>query len=212
MHGLSVDGQVQVVGAGSAGGGLALLYTLAKHFGMDMVHVGVLMTANLAIALYTPPVGGTLFVAAKLAHAGIGEEVTFLGAGSHFQLWEPEAAIRRVAEARARCPGIVIVESRPEVYIDYHRRLKSCRRRLSNLELNELYSRRRVVGGAVRAVHRRAVPERGAAAGPVPGERDMDVVAMARGVTAAAARHGRHRTRDLAPAAMAATSVRPKPS
>ena len=31
------------------------------------------MTANLAIALYTPPVGGTLFVAAKLAGAGIGE-------------------------------------------------------------------------------------------------------------------------------------------
>ena len=27
---------------------------------------------NLAIALYTPPVGGTLFVAAKLANAGIG--------------------------------------------------------------------------------------------------------------------------------------------
>jgi C4-dicarboxylate transporter DctM subunit len=40
---------------------------------MDMVHIGVVMTANLAIALYTPPVGGTLFVAAKLAKAGIGE-------------------------------------------------------------------------------------------------------------------------------------------
>jgi DNA polymerase-4 len=31
----------------------------------------------------------------------------------------------RVAEARQTCPGIVIVESRPEVYIDYHRRLKA---------------------------------------------------------------------------------------
>ena len=30
----------------------------------------------------------------------------------------------RVAEARRLCPGLVIVESRPEVYIDYHRRLK----------------------------------------------------------------------------------------
>jgi DNA polymerase-4 len=30
----------------------------------------------------------------------------------------------RVAEARQRCPGIIIVESRPEIYIDYHRRLK----------------------------------------------------------------------------------------
>jgi C4-dicarboxylate transporter, DctM subunit len=50
-----------------------LFLPLAKHFGMDMVHVGVVMTANLAIALYTPPVGGTLFVAAKLAKVGIGE-------------------------------------------------------------------------------------------------------------------------------------------
>jgi C4-dicarboxylate transporter DctM subunit len=50
-----------------------LFLPLAKHFGMDMVHIGVVMTANLAIALYTPPVGGTLFVAAKLARAGIGE-------------------------------------------------------------------------------------------------------------------------------------------
>jgi C4-dicarboxylate transporter, DctM subunit len=38
-----------------------------------LVHMGVIMTANLAIALYTPPVGGTLFVAAKLAKATIGE-------------------------------------------------------------------------------------------------------------------------------------------
>ena len=50
-----------------------LFLPLAKHYGLDMVHVGVLMTANLAIALYTPPVGGTLFVAAKLAKVGIGE-------------------------------------------------------------------------------------------------------------------------------------------
>ena len=50
-----------------------LFLPLAKHFGLDMVHVGVVMTANLAIALYTPPVGGTLFVAAKLAKVGIGE-------------------------------------------------------------------------------------------------------------------------------------------
>ena len=50
-----------------------LFLPLAKHFNMDMVHIGVVMTANLAIALYTPPVGGTLFVAARLAKAGIGE-------------------------------------------------------------------------------------------------------------------------------------------
>ena len=50
-----------------------LLLPLAKFFNVDLVHLGVVMTANLAIALYTPPVGGTLFVAAKLAKAGIGE-------------------------------------------------------------------------------------------------------------------------------------------
>jgi C4-dicarboxylate transporter DctM subunit len=50
-----------------------LLLPLAKTFNIDLVHMGVIMTANLAIALYTPPVGGTLFVAAKLAGAGIGE-------------------------------------------------------------------------------------------------------------------------------------------
>jgi len=50
-----------------------LFIPLALFFGIDMVHFGVIFTGNLAIALYTPPVGGTLFVAAKLAHAGIGE-------------------------------------------------------------------------------------------------------------------------------------------
>ncbi len=50
-----------------------LFLPLAVAFKMDLVHMGVIMTANLAIALYTPPVGGTLFVAAKLAHATIGE-------------------------------------------------------------------------------------------------------------------------------------------
>jgi C4-dicarboxylate transporter, DctM subunit len=50
-----------------------LFLPLAKAFNIDLVHLGVVMTANLAIALYTPPVGGTLFVAAKLARAGIAE-------------------------------------------------------------------------------------------------------------------------------------------
>ncbi len=50
-----------------------LFIPLAMAFKMDLVHMGVIMTANLAIALYTPPVGGTLFVAAKLANATIGE-------------------------------------------------------------------------------------------------------------------------------------------
>ncbi|TAF37021.1 MAG: TRAP transporter large permease, partial [Alphaproteobacteria bacterium] len=50
-----------------------LFLPIAMAFKIDLVHMGVIMTANLAIALYTPPVGGTLFVAAKLAKAGLGE-------------------------------------------------------------------------------------------------------------------------------------------
>src|SRR5665647_3901651 len=50
-----------------------LFLPLAIAFKINLVHMGVIMTANLAIALYTPPVGGTLFVAAKLANATIGE-------------------------------------------------------------------------------------------------------------------------------------------
>lgn len=38
---------------------------------MDPVHLGLIFTCNLAIGLYTPPVGGTLFVAAKLADVGM---------------------------------------------------------------------------------------------------------------------------------------------
>jgi len=49
-----------------------LLLPLAQAFKIDMVHFGVVVVANLSIALYTPPVGGTLFVAANLANAGIG--------------------------------------------------------------------------------------------------------------------------------------------
>src|SRR5512137_971795 len=49
-----------------------LFLPLAQAFHIDLVHLGVVVTANLAIALYTPPVGGTLFVAASLSKAGIG--------------------------------------------------------------------------------------------------------------------------------------------
>jgi len=49
-----------------------LFLPLALAFKIDLVHLGVVITANLAIALYTPPVGGTLFVAASIAKAGIG--------------------------------------------------------------------------------------------------------------------------------------------
>lgn len=48
-----------------------LLAPLARVYGIDLVHLGLIMTCNLAIGLYTPPVGGTLFVAARLAGASI---------------------------------------------------------------------------------------------------------------------------------------------
>jgi C4-dicarboxylate transporter DctM subunit len=49
-----------------------LFIPTAKAFGIDPVHLGLIMTFNLAIGLYTPPVGGTLFVSARIANVGIG--------------------------------------------------------------------------------------------------------------------------------------------
>ena len=49
-----------------------LFVPLAPVYGVDPVHLGLVMTCNLAIGLYTPPVGGTLFVAAKIGAVGIG--------------------------------------------------------------------------------------------------------------------------------------------
>ena len=44
-----------------------LLVPLAAAFKIDLVHLGLIMTCNLAIGLYTPPVGGTLMVGMRLA-------------------------------------------------------------------------------------------------------------------------------------------------
>lgn len=64
---------------------------------------------DLALALYSdavdaePDKEGRIVLARDLAeHAQINEEVAFIGAGSHFQIWEPQAAQRRIAEARER--------------------------------------------------------------------------------------------------------------
>ena len=48
---------------------------LAKSIGMDTVHLGIMMTVNLAIGLYTPPVGTTLFITSSLAKVKVGETV-----------------------------------------------------------------------------------------------------------------------------------------
>jgi C4-dicarboxylate transporter DctM subunit len=49
-----------------------LFVPLARMYGIDPVHLGLVMTCNLAIGLYTPPVGGTLFVAAKIGQVTMG--------------------------------------------------------------------------------------------------------------------------------------------
>ncbi len=48
-----------------------LLVPLSVAFKIDPVHLGLIMCCNLAIGLYTPPVGGTLMVGARLAGVGM---------------------------------------------------------------------------------------------------------------------------------------------
>ena len=48
---------------------------VAKTLGIDPLFFGVLMVVNLAIGLYSPPVGTTLFIGSMLAKASIGETV-----------------------------------------------------------------------------------------------------------------------------------------
>jgi tripartite ATP-independent transporter DctM subunit len=52
-----------------------LFVPLAKSYGIDLVQLGVMMVVNLAIGLYTPPVGTTLFIGSMLAKSSIGETV-----------------------------------------------------------------------------------------------------------------------------------------
>ena len=48
---------------------------LAQSVGMDTVQLGVMMVVNLAIGLYTPPVGTTLFITSSIAGVKIGATV-----------------------------------------------------------------------------------------------------------------------------------------
>lgn len=50
-----------------------LLVPLSVAFKIEPVHLGLIMTCNLAIGLYTPPVGGTLMVGQRLAGVTMGE-------------------------------------------------------------------------------------------------------------------------------------------
>jgi TRAP-type transport system large permease protein len=51
---------------------------LAKMAGMDTIQLGVMMVVNLALGLYTPPVGTTLFITSSIAKVKIGETVRAL--------------------------------------------------------------------------------------------------------------------------------------
>ena len=48
---------------------------LANSIGMDLTQLGIMMTVNLAIGLYTPPVGTTLFITSAVAKVKVGETV-----------------------------------------------------------------------------------------------------------------------------------------
>lgn len=52
---------------------------LAQSIGMDVVQLGIMMVVNLAVGLYTPPVGTTLFITSALAKVKVGQTVRELG-------------------------------------------------------------------------------------------------------------------------------------
>lgn len=52
---------------------------LAQSIGMEMTQLGIMMVVNLAIGLYTPPVGTTLFITSALAKVKVGQTVRELG-------------------------------------------------------------------------------------------------------------------------------------
>ena len=52
-----------------------LFIPLAEAYGVDLVQLGVMMVVNLAIGLYTPPVGATLIIGSMISKAPIGQTV-----------------------------------------------------------------------------------------------------------------------------------------
>ncbi len=48
-----------------------LFLPTAQTFGVDPVHLGVIMTCNVAVGLFTPPVGATLYVASRISGVGV---------------------------------------------------------------------------------------------------------------------------------------------
>jgi tripartite ATP-independent transporter DctM subunit len=52
-----------------------LFVPLAQAYGVDLVQLGIIMVVNLAIGLYTPPVGATLIIGSMISRAPIGHTV-----------------------------------------------------------------------------------------------------------------------------------------
>jgi tripartite ATP-independent transporter DctM subunit len=52
-----------------------LFVPLATSYGIDLIQLGIIMVVNLAIGLYTPPVGTTLFIGSMISGASIGRTV-----------------------------------------------------------------------------------------------------------------------------------------
>lgn len=48
-----------------------LFIPTALSFGVDPVHLGIIMTCNVAVGLFTPPVGATLYVASRISGVGV---------------------------------------------------------------------------------------------------------------------------------------------
>lgn len=55
-----------------------IFVTIAQTIGLDLVQLGLMMVVNLAVGLYTPPVGTTLFVSTAISGARISETVKAL--------------------------------------------------------------------------------------------------------------------------------------
>lgn len=62
-----------------------ILYPLTQQYGVDSLHLGIVLVFNLCLGLITPPVGLTLSLAAKMAdaplHKAFGESLPFLLVG-----------------------------------------------------------------------------------------------------------------------------------
>jgi len=48
-----------------------LFIPLARAYGIDPVHLGLIISCNLALGLFTPPIGASLFVASRIADVGV---------------------------------------------------------------------------------------------------------------------------------------------